>query len=64
MSLVIKSQEVKHIFIPYYEGLTVENILQECGRNGDVRRYLPDGPDIQRVTRQWLANVVYSVIGE
>ena len=49
--LVIKSSALKHIFVPFYEELTVKNILQEAGRYRETLRYLPDGPDIQRVTR-------------
>ena len=64
LSIVIKSNEMKHIFIPYYEGLSVECLLEECFLYPEVKKYLPDGPDIARITRQWLANVAYSVIGE
>lgn len=49
--LDIKSNAVKHIFVPFYEELTVKNILSEAGRYRQTLRYLPDGPDIQRVTR-------------
>ena len=48
---VIKAAESKHIFVPFYEELTVKAILEECKRYQKVASYLPDGPDIARVTR-------------
>ena len=37
--------------------------MKETKRYPDVRPYLPSGPDIDRVGRQWLCNVVYTIAG-
>ena len=47
-----------------YKGLTIDNILAEGRRNPAVNNYLPDEKDLHRLPRQWLANVIYTLVGE
>lgn len=50
--------------VPMYKGLTIDNILAEGRRNPEVSNYLPDEKDLHRLPRQWLANVIYTLVGE
>ena len=61
---VIKAEEAKNLHVPAYEGLTVEAILDIGQQHAEVRRHLPDERDIRRLPRQWIINVVYSLIGD
>ena len=47
-----------------YKGLTIDNILAEGKKNPQVSSYLPDDKDIHRLPRQWLANVIYTLVGD
>ena len=47
-----------------YKGLTIDNILAEGRRSPEVNNYLPDEKDLHRLPRQWLANVIYTLVGE
>lgn len=50
--------------VPMYKGLTIDNILAEGRRSPEVNNYLPDEKDLHRLPRQWLANVIYTLVGE
>ena len=50
--------------VPMYKGLTIDNILTEGRRSPAVSNYLPDEKDLHRLPRQWLANVIYTLVGE
>ena len=42
INLVIKSDEAKHLHVPLYEGLSVENILTKGMTYEQVRNHMPD----------------------
>ena len=42
INLVIKSDEAKHLHVPLYEGLSVENILTKGMTYKQVRQQMPD----------------------
>ena len=48
--------------IPQYEGLNLETILGKIKGNQEVLKYLPDPQEIKKCPKQWLINVIYSVI--
>ena len=50
--------------VPMYKGLTIDNMLAEGRRSPEVNNYLPDEKDLHRLPRQWLANVIYTLVGE
>ena len=50
--------------VPMYKGLTIDNILAEGRKFPEVENYLPDEKDLHRLPRQWLANVIYTIVGE
>ena len=47
-----------------YKGLTIEAILEQGKRNDQVLTHLPDAADIHRLPRQWIINVIYTLVGE
>ena len=50
--------------VPQYKGLTIDTIL-DFGRKVDlVRHHLPDDRDIAKLPRQWIVNVIYSIVGD
>ena len=46
-----------------YEGLSVKTMQLEAAKYPEVAYYLPDAKELAKVPRQWLANVIYSVVG-
>ena len=38
----IKCDAVKNIYVPQYEGLSVERMMQEASQSPDLMHYLPD----------------------
>jgi hypothetical protein len=55
---------MKHIFIPHYEGLSIECILDQCKTWPHIFKWLPHEKDLPKVPKQWLCNVIFTVIGE
>ena len=55
---------MKQMHVPMYKGLTIDNMLAEGRRSPEVNNYLPDEKDLHRLPRQWLANVIYTLVGE
>ena len=61
---VIMSETVRHITIPQYEGLALKHITARLD-NGfqHVYDFLPDQQELLKVPKEWICNVVYTVIG-
>ena len=55
-------KDVRHITIPQYKGLNINDIAAFTNKYGTVGSYLPDGNEIQKVPKQWIANVCHSVL--
>ena len=49
--------------VPQYENLSIERIIQTARKDSQISLYLPEDRDMHKVPRQWLINVVYTVIG-
>ena len=47
----IKSDDICHLHVPYYEGLSMDAIINESKKYENIRNYLPDGPDLARMPR-------------
>ena len=61
---MIKSKDVKHFAVPQYKGLSIVNMLEFCNDYPDVIQSLPVESEIQKLSRQYLANVIYTLVGE
>ena len=60
----IKSKNVKIIAVPQYEGLALKDISQFCALNHpEVGDYLPDQQEIHKAPKDWICNVIFSVVG-
>ena len=47
-----------------YKTLTIETILEYGGRSDQLRLYLPEERDMNKLPRQWIINVIYSLCGD
>ena len=62
---MIKGDKVKKIFIPQYEGLTVDKMLANAQKFPQVMKCLPtEISEIKKLPREYLGNIIYTVIGE
>ena len=64
MCTVIKAEMAKNLYVPHYKGLKIEAILEKGKLDNTVCQHLPDERDLSRLPRQWIVNVVYSIIGD
>ena len=62
--IVIKEDEAKQINVPYYDGLTIEKLLEAGEQYPILADYLPDQRDISRLPRQWIVNLIYTLVGD
>ena len=51
------------MYVPQYENLSIECILETARKNPMINNYLPEDRDMHKVPRQWLINVTYTVLG-
>ena len=62
--MIIKSDTVKVLAIPQYEGLKVECLLDYAKGYPDVMHALPIDKEIKKLSRQYLGNVIYTIVGD
>ena len=61
---IIKSTSVKHIAIPSFEGLTIKDLLFYANMYPEVMNALPSGDELNKVPRQYIADIIYTMVGE
>jgi len=59
----LKSDEIDHIFVPNYEGLSLKAMIAFAAEYEDGINYLPEAHEHKRMPRQWVADVLFTVIG-
>ena len=64
LSVDIKADKVKHLFVPFYEGLNIDTFIEKALQYPGLKAYIPNGPDADRISRQWLINVIHTVAGD
>ena len=52
------------IELPHYEGLTTENLLSIRADFPQLNDYLPEERDLPKLPRAWIANVIYTIVGD
>ena len=52
------------IDLPHYDGLTTENLLSIRGDHPELNDYFPEERDLPKIPRAWLANVIYTIVGD
>jgi hypothetical protein len=51
--------------VPFYESLSIKELLKWAGENyQEVARFFPILKEQVKLPRQWIINVLFSVIGE
>ena len=62
-ALDIKAADIKVLHAPLYKGLTIEAILEQFKDKPQVWHYLPEKRDLHRLPRQFIIDVIYTVVG-
>ena len=61
----IKSKDVKHIHVPSFSGLSIENMLQFAKGYPMVYQILPsEQGEIEHLHRQYVANCIYTIASD
>ena len=61
----LKSEEVRHIHVPYFDSLSVAKMLEWAKRHPEVFNVLPrEQGEIENLHRNYIANVIYTIVGE
>ena len=61
---IIRCKEVKVIDVPHFEGLAIKNIFAFASQTPEVENALPPSKEIAKLCRGYLANVIYTIMGE
>ena len=59
---MVLAKAIRHVTIPYYESLSIEEILKFARQFEAVQHYLPIEKDLKRWPRQYLANLLGVVL--
>ena len=60
----LKSDKIKHLTVPHFEGLTVDDFLAYADSNPRCALYFPPEKEIPKLPRQWIINVIYTLMGQ
>ena len=61
----IKNKDVKVTHVPHFEGLKVASMLQFASQYPNIQKYLPEiEREIDKLLRAYIANVIYTIVGE
>ena len=59
----ILAKEVRHVYVPQYESLTLKKIMEFVqDGNMNVMDYFPDKQEIDKVAREWICNVIATLL--
>ena len=64
VKMMIKCDAVKVINVPQFEGLAIREIFDFALHSNDVMTCLPPDKEILKLSRGYLSNVIYTVMGE
>ena len=59
----VRCDDVKVIYVPYYDTLTIELISAEALKFPEIAPYWPHERDLPRINRSWLCNMINTVVG-
>ena len=61
----IRNDDVKVIQVPYFEGLTMQTMLQYASAHPKVLKCLPSlEREINKLPRGYVANIIYTIVGD
>ena len=61
---VLKNESVNNITVPFYDSLSVGEILGRFGDIEKVKLYLPEERDLPKLPRAYLCNLIHSILGK
>ena len=61
---MIKCDNVKVIDVPQFEGLSIREIFDFSINSVEVQNCLPPSKEILKLSRAYLSNVIYTIMGE
>ena len=61
---MVKSGAVLHLSVPQYDSLSINKIFKFLQNHNEVYKFLPDKEDLPKVPKQWLVNMVYTIVRE
>ncbi len=61
---IIKCDDIKIIDVPQFEGLSIREIFAFAANSVLVQNVLPPSKEISKLSRGYLSNVIYTVMGE
>ena len=59
----IKSDQARHINVPIFEGLAIEDMQAFASAYPQVARYFPIDKEMKKLPRSYIANLIYTVVG-
>ena len=59
----LKTTDIKHLYAPQYDSLSVSKLLDFAAAYSAVEEHLPEPRDIPLLPRQWILNVCFALIG-
>lgn len=63
--LIIKSDSVRSIHVPHFEGLTTDTMLFHAKNFPGVVKALPLEPrEVDKLPRSYIANLIYTIVGD
>jgi hypothetical protein len=60
----IKSDNIRHLAIPQYDTLTIKQLFAFLCQHRRVCQYFPIEKEMGKISKQWIVNIIYSVVGE
>ena len=60
----IPCDKVRHLYVPQYEPLKLEYIMNEVFTIPEALEHLPIAKEMKKLPKQWLVNVIYTVVGD
>ena len=57
-------QHVVHIRVPFYENLSLDEIFRFLNGHEEVMRHMPNGKELRKTPRQWIVNVIATIVGK
>lgn len=62
IAIDIKATNIQVLYVPLYRGLSIENIMEFGMKTDHVRHYLPEERDLHRLPRQFIVNIIFTIV--
>ena len=61
---IIKCDDIRVVDVPQFEGLAIKDIFEFAHNSSEVENALPPPKEIAKLSRAYLSNVIYTIMGE